>query len=75
MEKTKTCIKIETEESYELFDNINKAFDYLKENYGNVINMSLVKANNTYQDKINGKVFLNYDDNSDTIQEELSVLK
>jgi hypothetical protein len=64
----KYCIKIETKETYELFDDIRKAFEYLKENKGK---LSLVKANNTFKDKVNGKTVLNYDDRVDTIQEEL----
>ena len=61
----KFCIKIETEETYELFDDVEKAFIYLRDNPTGVL--SLVYADNTFYE--NG--VLNYEDKSNTIINEL----
>lgn len=63
---SRKCIKVETEETHEIFTNISKAIEYikyLKEPY----KLNLVVANNTYYED-NGE--LNYDDNSNHIEEE-----
>lgn len=59
------CIKIETKDTYELFNSIEQAFMYLRDNPKSVL--SLVYTNNTYME--NG--VLNYEDKSDTIIKQL----
>lgn len=63
------CIKIETIETYELFNDIKEAYNYLKKNKERVIYTSLVKAKNTFKEA----GVLNYEDKSDTLNEEIDL--
>lgn len=62
----KYCIKIENQDTYELFEDIGLAYEYLKQNPKSIL--SLVIANHTYKEDTGE---LNYEDFSDTIQEEI----
>lgn len=64
----KYCIKIETKETFELFDNIKKAFKYCEKNNKIILSISLVLANNTYKEE---DKTLNYEDKADTIFKEV----
>jgi hypothetical protein len=69
--KDKYCIRIEVEETYELFDDIEKAFNFYKENEKGICDIDLVLASNLYEEN---KV-LNYEDFSDTILDEIKTDK
>ena len=61
---TKMCILIGTKETFELFDDIGKAFEFAK--MVKVERIDLVKAINTYYEEDGA---LNYEDFNNTIQD------